>query len=276
MGKIIAICNQKGGVGKTTTTISMGRVLVDEGYKVLLVDVDDSGNPSLSKWLGFDSSETSKADAEKNLTDLMMLKLMGREIAEDVRKVIKHNKEGMDVIAADSALAGITNYINVMNDSSKEDSARKRGLLREVLSCFKDDYDYILLDAAPSLNIMSVNLLTAADEPIIVSQAQGTSAEAVTQLLLTVAQIKEGDNPDLILKGLLITMVDNRTNYSKDKAADMTEIYSELGLKVFNTKIPRAVVAESCVEARESVIAYAPDSKPTNAYREFVKEYLNS
>lgn len=259
MGKTIAIANQKGGVGKTTTVVAMGGVLVEMGYKVLLMDVDDSGNPSLTKSLNL-SNET-------NLSELLITSSMGK--VADVRSAIVHHEEGYDVICADSQLPAITNFLNGMTDESA-----KRMLLKNVIAEVKNDYDFILLDAAPSLNIMSINLLSAADEIIITSQAQGASEKGIEELLYSALNVRNMLNHDLYVAGLLITMVDMRTKYNSDKVNEMVSMYREKGMHVFNHYIPRSVRAEEWADAGKSIIAYAPKSAPAQAYRQFVEEYL--
>ncbi len=261
MAKVIGICNQKGGVGKTTTVFSMGRALVDKGFKVLLIDIDDSGNPTLSKISGVED--------EKNLTDLLLLTAMGRDIEEELKVVIKKHKEGMDIIPTDNKLNGVTTYL-----ASQQENDISRLALKTVINKLKDKYDYILLDAAPTINIMSVNLMTAAQEIIIVTQPQGASAEGIVELIKNVSSVKNTTNPQIVIRGLLITMLDRRTNYNTEMADILTKRYTDLGMKVFNTKIPRAVSVESCVEAHESLLEYDPMSKPAVAYRKFVEEYL--
>jgi cellulose biosynthesis protein BcsQ len=231
MSKVIAIANQKGGVAKTTTAISMGAGLTERGFKVLLIDVDDSGNPSLSKGLGI-------TEPQKSLTDLMLFRILQRDIIEELQSVIVRHQEGMDIIPADHTLPGITDALNGV-----QDEGRKRGILREIVDRVKGDYDYVLLDAAPALNLMSINVLTAADEVIITTQPQGASEEGILELLQVAMQVRANMNPELIVRGLLITMLDVRTNYNKDKAMKMANGYTELGMKVFTTRIPRAVSA---------------------------------
>lgn len=262
MSKVIAVANQKGGVGKTTTAISMGAGLVEKGHNVLLIDVDDSGNPSMSKGLG-------AKEPEKSLVDLMLFRILERDIAKELDSVILHHEEGMDFIPADNKLPGISDTLNGVKDDYK-----KKTILKEIVDLLRSYYDYILLDAAPALNIMSINVLTAADEVIITTQPQGAAEEGIAELLQTAIQVKSNINPDLVVRGLLITMLDIRTNYNRDKALKMTDNYTELGMKVFHTRIPRAVAAEECMEAKVSIMKYDPRGKVSTAYRQFVEEYL--
>lgn len=263
MSKIIAIANQKGGVAKTTTAISMGAGLAEMGYKVLLVDVDDSGNPSLSKCL-------NTTDPKATLTDLMLFRILERDITTELESIIINHQEGMDYIPADNKLPGISDTLNGL----KEDG-RSKTILREIVDTVRDTYDYIILDAAPALNIMSINVLAAADEIIITTQPAGAADEGIVELLQTATQVKKNINKDLIVKGLLITMLDIRTNYNKNKANMMTDRYTALGMKVFNEKIPRAITAEECIEKKISILKYNSSGKVATAYRSFIKEYLS-
>lgn len=260
MGKIVAVANQKGGTGKTTTAISMGAALKEKGYKVLLVDADDSGNPSLSK--------TMLDEINMNLTTLIINKAAGEEITDIIDTAIYSHNEGIDILPANSKLTLASHLLNSVDEENK------RTALRDILEIVKNKYDYIILDAAPALNIMSVNVLTAADEVIIATQAQESSAAGVLEFLKTAAEVKQNSNRKLIVKGLLITMLDSRTNYNKNKASELAEKYTSLGMKVFETRIPRAIVAESFTENKGSILTYAPESKPAMAYRQFVNEYL--
>lgn len=261
MAKVIAVVNQKGGVGKTTTSIAMAACLVQKGYKVLLVDVDDSGDPSLTKFLGFDISGI------ETLTDILLDVYSGKFYAERVRNIIKEHTEGMFVLPADNKLSGATLLL-----SSLYNDMRTQALIT-VINGIKDDFDYIILDAAPALNLISTNLFIAADECIIVSQPQGAAEGGINEIITTLNNVKNfGAN--IKIKGLLLTMVDSRTNYNRKKSDDIKEKYGELGIKVFNTKIPRAVKVEESAESGMSIISYDPKGKATAAYQNFVNEYL--
>ena len=255
MSKVIAICNQKGGVGKTTTAIAMGAVLAELGKKVLLIDVDDSGNPSLSINLGTE-------EPERSLVDLDTTSLL--------EETILHHEEGMDYIPAENRLGGISEIL-----SASQDEAKKRTVLKRAIAPIRERYEYILLDAAPTLNMMSINLLTAADEIIITTQPQGAAEDGIPALVSSVAQVRQNLNTALCIKGLLITMLDRRTNYNKEKASTMERAYTDLGMRVFSTRIPRAITAESCMEQHQSILKFDPKGKVAAAYRDFVNEYLS-
>lgn len=263
MGKVIAICNQKGGVGKTTTTAAVGAVLAEKGYKTILLDCDDSGDPTLSEKIPAEKCERN------TLTDLLLFKVLNRNIENEITQSIRTHGEGYDFIPADDNLPGITNAINSSNNQEK------RLLLRAITDVLKETYDFVLIDAAPALNIMSLNVLGAADELIITSQPQGAAENGVIKLLKTALQIKNTINKNLRVGGLLITMVDTRTNYNKEIINKMLSAYQEAGMRVFKTQIPRSTVAESWVEHKKSVVSSAPGSKVAVAYRAFVEEYLS-
>ncbi len=263
--KVIAICNQKGGVGKTTTVVALGAGLVEKGYKVLLLDIDDSGNPSLTKALGLN-------DQGVTLTDLLLLSLMDRgfEIGEKLKEAIQVHTEGMDAISADNKLPGIPDAMNMVKQVDK------RFVLRKIIDEIKRNYnyDYIIIDSAPFLNIMTVNIFSVADKVIITSQPQIASEAGIEELLQTAKNVVEMANPRLEIMGVLITMMDNRTNYNKNKAAEMIETYRAKGIKVFESKIPRGVAAEQCMENKISVLRQQPKGKVALGYKAFVEEVL--
>jgi chromosome partitioning protein len=263
--RVIAITNQKGGVGKTTTAIAMAATLAKQERQVLLIDCDDSGNPSLSKTLSADPEVMS-------LTDIMLNRINIKGAAPrtpilDVSTATQRHVEGMDFIAADDHLPGITSVAFTM--LAPEDKAF---ILKGIIDELRSNYDYIILDAAPALNILSTNLLTAAGEVVIITQAQGASEEGITSLIATISQVKATSNPGLTIRGLLLTMVDSRTNYSKRKTAGISSDYSGIGVRVFRSVIPRSVKAEECMEAGMSIIAYDPRGKVATAYMSFVAE----
>lgn len=265
MSKVIAICNQKGGVGKTTTTIALAAALKRKGFKVLAIDCDD-GNASLTKNLGFDPD-----NLESTLTDLLMFQYLGRNIGQELEKsILHHEDEGIDVIAADSSLAGMTNTLSAA-------PVEKRNIvLTNIIDKIKNMYDYILIDTAPTLNVLVINALTATDEVVIVTQSQAAAEEAVGELIQTIINVKKNINSKIIIKGLLITMMDTRTKYEKEKSDYINNTYSELGMRVFKNPIPRAVAAAKCVDERKSILLYDSKSPASEAYLHLADELVSN
>lgn len=262
MKKVIAICNQKGGVGKTTTSIATAVALAGKGYKVLAIDCDD-GNASMTKNLGY-----KPAALKSTLTDLLMFRFLDRDIDALLAETILHHEEGIDVLPADNQLAGMTNTLSSSGDENKNQ------VLAGVIEKVKDNYDYIILDTAPTLNVLFLNALAASDEVIIVTQSQKAAEDAIGELIQTVIKVKQRINPSIIIKGLLVTMLDNRTKYEKCRSEAINETYSDLGMKVFANKIPRGISAVKCVEAQQSVLKYDPKGSVAIAYAAFVNELL--
>lgn len=261
--KKLAICNQKGGVAKTTTAITLGAALTKKGYKVLLIDCDDS-NPTLTKTLVTKSPD----ELPCTLVDLLLFTAMNRPIKDDLEKAIIHHEEGFDILPASNQLSGLTVYLNTLNEDMKNTC------LSKALANLDAIYDFVILDAAPALNTLTMNVMAASDEIIIVSQAQDAAEEGIVELLRTTSRCKTNINNRLIITGLLITMEDRRTNYSKNTATKITEKYSALGMRVFQSRIPRGVAGEKFIASGNSLLKYEPRSKVTLAYLDFVDEYL--
>lgn len=255
MGKVIAITNQKGGVGKTVTSACLGVCLADNGKKVLLVDFDPQGN--LTKGLGYrnpDSYPYSIKDALINEVN---------EIDIQWKDYIIHTNEKVDLLPANISLSGVD--IQLSNVMSRET------VFKRVLSKFKDNYDYILVDSNPALNLFTINGLAAADSVIIPVQAEPYATDGLQDLLHTIATAKKQINPELKIDGILITMTDARTNLSKHIANEVREAYGS-HIKVFDTEIPRVVKTSESALAGQSPIKYAPSADSTLAYRLLAKE----
>ena len=265
--KVISINNQKGGVGKTTTALTMSAVLAEAGKKVLLIDCDGSST-TLTKIL----TKQVEGYGEENLTltDLMLAQIMDRSIsAEDAEGVVIKTAEGIDLLPADNKLVSVATNLNMQNDLEKRFKT-----LSNIVAIFKGKYDYILLDAAPVLDLFSLNQLIAADEVIIVSQCQGASRDGMSEMLNSIKSFALQVNPSLKIKGILMTMYDTRTKYSGQASDEIIKEFGEMGLNVFKTVIPRSVEAEKYVENGASLLKMFPDGKVTKAYKGFVEEYL--
>lgn len=256
---IIAVVNQKGGTGKTTTTENLGVGLALEGKKVLLVDTDPQASLTVS--LGNPCPD----DLSPTLSDLMGKIMMENPIAPG--EGILHHPEGVDLVPSNIELSGME--VALVNAMSRET------ILQQYLDTVKQNYDYILLDCMPSLGMLTVNALAAADNVLIPVQAAYLPAKGLEQLLGTINKVKRQINPKLRIEGILLTMVDNRTNYSKDISNLIRESYGGK-LKVYKTDIPRSVRAEEISAEGHSIFQHDPKGKVADAYRVLTKEVLNN
>lgn len=254
---IIGIVNQKGGTGKTTSCVNLGVDLAREGKKVLIADCDPQGSATIS--LG-----QSQPDAlPVTLSDLMGKVL--NDVPLSPGEGILHHEEGVDILPANITLAGIE--VSLVNAMSRETT------LKQVLANYSKEYDHILLDCGPSLGMLTINALAAADRIIIPVQAQYLSAKGVEQLLATVARVKRNINHKLRIDGVLLTMVDNRTNNSREIASLLRSTYGSR-IKVFDTEIPRSVRAAEISAEGKSIFAHDPAGKVAQAYHALTKEVL--
>lgn len=258
-GTVTAVVNQKGGTGKTTTCENLGIGLAMEGKKVLLVDTDPQASLTIS--LGYPMPDR----ISPTLSDLMK-KIVSDQPIESGEGIL-HHPEGVDLVPANIELAGMeVSLVNVMSRES---------VLKQYLDSVKKEYDFILLDCMPSLGMLTVNALAAADNVIIPVQAQYLPAKGLEQLLQTVNKVKRQINPKLRIEGILLTMVDSRTNYAKDISALIRENYGGK-LKVYQTDIPRSVRAEEISAEGKSIFRHDPKGKVAEAYRVLTKEVLQN
>lgn len=256
--KTIAVCNQKGGVGKTTTTVNLGVGLAMRGKKVLLIDADPQGD--LTTCLGWKEDELPITLATK-LADII------KENNVNPFEGILHHEEGVDLLAANLDLSAME--ISLVNAMSRETT------LRNYLNEVKNNYDYILIDCMPSLGMVTLNALSAADSVIIPVQAQYLPAKGMTQLLQTISRVKKYINPNIQIDGILLTLVDNRTNLAKSTIEALKENFDG-HIKIFRTAIPMAVKAAEVSSKGKSIYAYEPSSPAAKAYTEFTKEVLSN
>lgn len=250
MAKKIAIVNQKGGVGKSTTAINLGAALAEEGLKVLIVDIDPQGNASSG--LGID-----KTEIEYSIYDLLL------EDVDFSDVIISVEESNLDIIPANIDLAGAE--IELVSQISRESR------LDKALHADTDFYDYILIDCPPSLGLLTLNALTAADGVIVPIQCEYYALEGLGQLLETIKLVQNNLNSNLELEGVLLTMYDSRTNLS-DQVAD--EVKKHFSNEIYQTVIPRNVRLSEAPSFGQSIISYDNRSSGAKAYRNLAKEVL--
>lgn len=251
--KIIAITNQKGGVGKTTTTINLGAGLAEAGKRVLLIDLDPQGNASTGLGISADDREMSTYDLL--LEEASVLEVIKETSIEN----LMISPATTDLSSADIELV-----------SNEKRSHLLRDALRDV-ALSKLSIDYILIDCPPSLNLLTVNALVAADSVLIPLQSEFFALEGLSQLLLTVREVRAAANPDLRIEGVVLTMYDSRNNLSRQVEADARENLGEL---VFKTMIPRNVRVSEAPSFALPVLMYDPTSKGSRAYRNLAAELI--
>ena len=257
MAKIIAILNQKGGCAKTTTAIHLGIGLARQGKRVLLVDADPQASMTIA--MGWKKPD----DLSVTLPDLLQAIDNDQEIPPGMG-VLRH-AEGVDIIPSSIALSNFEAAMVNMECREK--------LLHGYLAGVKDSYDYILIDCLPSLGLLTVNTLTAADSIIIPVQPEYLSTVGMTQLLASFQRVRRKLNPELAIEGILITMADMRSNHAYSAAEAIRETYGNL-VRVFETQIPLSVKVREASMRGTSVYAHSPKSKAALAYSNFVQEVL--
>jgi len=250
MGKVIALANQKGGVGKTTTSINLGAYLADLGKKVLIVDFDPQGNAGSG--LGSDINKLDNTIYEFILDDVSFEKV-----------IQKTDIQNLDLIPSNIDLSGL--------EVDLRDNAQKDYQLKKKIEELKNTYDFILVDCPPSLGILTINALVASDSVLIPLQCEYFALEGLTQLLRIIRLVQDKLNTSLDLEGILLTMFDARTNLSSQVVADVRKHFTE---KVFEVIIPRNVKLSEAPSFGEPIGVYDPASTGATAYRKLAKELI--
>ena len=253
--KVIALTNQKGGVGKTTTAVNLGVCLSKQGKKVLLVDADAQANLTMS--LGYPRPDDLPISLATIMQDIIDDKPF------DVQKGILHHSEGVDLLPSNIELSGLE--VRLINAISRE------RVLTTCINEVKKNYDYVLIDCMPSLGMLTINALAAADSVVIPTQPHYLSAKGLELLLRSVSKVRRQINPHLRIDGILMTMVMPRTNISKEVTALVRSAYGQ-NMKVFDAQIPHSIRAVEATAEGKSIFAYDKGGKVAVAYEQFGKE----
>ena len=258
MAKIVAIANQKGGCAKTNVTVNLGIGLAGQGYKVAVVDNDAQG--SLTASLGYVEPD----DINVTLANIMMNVINDDE--NEPAYGILHHSESVDLIPANIELSGL--------EVSRTNVISRETIMKSYLDTIREQYDYILIDCSPSLGMLTINALVAADAVIIPVQAAYLPVKGLEQLIRTISMVKQRLNRNLDIEGILITMVDYRTNYAKDISRQLHESYGST-IGIFDTYIPLSVKAAECSAEGISIYKHEPKEKVADAYRRLTLEVIS-
>lgn len=250
MGKIMSVANQKGGVGKTTSSVNLSACLAYLGNKVLLVDIDPQGNATSGVGI-------NKADMNQCVYNVLVEDLPAREV------IVPTSVENLDIIPATIQLAGAE--IELVPTISREIR------LKKALDEIRDNYDYILIDCPPSLGLLTLNALTSSDTVLIPVQCEYYALEGLSQLLNTIRLVQKHLNKELMIEGVLLTMLDARTNLGLQVIEEVKKYFQD---KVYNSIIPRNVRLGEAPSHGQPIITYDPKSKGAEVYLELAKEVM--
>jgi len=251
LGRVIAVANQKGGVGKTTTVINLGAALAQQGYQTLIVDCDPQANTTGG--LGFKRDSSRRSLYHGLLLDAPVESL-----------VVKTGIDGLHLIPSEKNLVGATVELT--------DQAEREHLLRRRIQPMRDRFDFILLDCPPALDMLTLNALVAADSVLVPVQCEYFALEGVSELLDTLARVRRAHNPQLAVEGILLTMYDERTNLSHQVHDDLKDFF---GAQVFQTVIPRNVRLAEAPSYGQPILVYDPRCRGAASYQELAKEVIN-
>ena len=256
MGKIISLVNQKGGVGKTTTSVNLSASLAYLGKKVLLLDLDPQGNTTTG--IGF-----NKGDIDNSIYDVLTGKC-------DITEAILHTEyKRLDLLPSSINLGGLETEF--FEKSKEEPTFAKSFQLKNKIDKIKDYYDYIIIDCPPTLSIITINAFTASNSVIIPVQCEYLALEGITQLLNSIMMAQRQLNPNLEIEGVLLTMLDSRANLGFEVVEEIRKYFKN---KVYNTIIPRLVRLAECPSHGKPIIAYDPKCRATDAYLNLAKEVI--
>ncbi len=255
MAEIITVANRKGGVGKTTTTLNLAYSLKELGKKVFVIDLDPQAN--LTRCFGIENAN----ELTETIGHLLMAELEEEENYSAKEYILSY--DGIDFIPSSI-------YLSVTETQMKSETGSER-ILSSILEPMREQYDYILIDTSPSLNILTINALCASDSVLITADTQLFAIVGISELLKTIQKIKKRVNPKLKVEGILLTMCDSRTNLSKILTQQVEEIYQKK-IKVFQTKIPKTVKVGEAIYSGQSIKKYAKGSSVDIAYDNLAKE----
>lgn len=259
MGKVFAVINQKGGVGKTTTVFNMAAELTNRGYKVLAMDIDPQAN--LTSYMGYDENEV---DTKFTIAEIFNLLIQGAQIKNLNQYILKRNK--IDLIPSSIVLAKVETAMML--------SVAREYLLKKIVTPLRDSYDYILIDCPPTLGLLVINILTAADEVIIPIKAAKMNVNGFEGLLNIIEMIKQVTNPKLYISGVLITMFDPRFNAAKRVVEYLQEFCPQYNISIYKTRIGNSTMADLAFDDKKTLAEYDSRAILAKQYFSFTEEVL--